>query len=195
MAEHDALGNDPEVSPTTPGESSDQTEADKGIEAADAQAAFAALQRFQSGANWFFWIAALSIVNSAILLAGSEWGFVIGLAITQLFDGIAHAIAQEAPDAGTVVKLVAFGLDLIAAGIFVGFGVLARMRHTWAFVVGMVLYAMDGLLFLLLGDLLSTAFHGFALYCMWNGMKALGALKQLAAEAAPPPEAQPAFPD
>ena len=29
-------------------------------------------RRFKSGANWFFWIAGLSIINSIILLAGGK---------------------------------------------------------------------------------------------------------------------------
>jgi hypothetical protein len=40
--------------------------------------------RMLGGANWFFWIAALSLVNSIISLYGGGWGFSIGLGFTQL---------------------------------------------------------------------------------------------------------------
>jgi len=130
-------------------------------------------KQFQSGADWFFWIAGLSLINSVILLAGSEWGFIIGLGITQIIDAIGLLIAEEVGIAG---KIIAFIFDIVAAGIFVLFGVFARKRHKWAFVTGMVLYAVDGLIFLLVLDVLSIGFHIFALFCIYGGFKALGKL-------------------
>lgn len=41
-------------------------------------------QRMKSGANWFYWIAALSLVTSIISLAGGDWGFLVSLGVTQL---------------------------------------------------------------------------------------------------------------
>ena len=49
---------------------------------------------FHSGANWFYWIAGLSLVNTILLYTGSEWVFVVGLGVTQLIDGIAIEIAR-----------------------------------------------------------------------------------------------------
>ncbi|MHC4266212.1 MAG: hypothetical protein ACYSUK_09800 [Planctomycetota bacterium] len=132
--------------------------------------------QFKAGANWFFWIAGLSLVNSAVLLAGSNWGFVIGLGITQFIDAIGLAIAEEVGIAG---KIIAFIFDIVAAGIFVLFGAFARKKHSWAFIVGMILYALDGLLFLLVMDILSIGFHVFALFCILNGLKSLQKLEQL----------------
>ena len=43
-------------------------------------------------------------------------------------------------------KIVAFIFDVIAAGIFILFGVFSRKRYRWAFVVGMILYAIDDVL-------------------------------------------------
>jgi len=137
--------------------------------------------RFRNGANWFFWIAGLSMVNSIMFLSGGELNFVVGLGLTQVIDGIAGAIAKEAKDAEMVVRVVAFGLDVVIAGFVVGFGVLARKGFDWAFLVGMVLYAFDGLIFLLVQDWLSIGFHVFALFCIWAGLKALRELRQYAA--------------
>ena len=120
-------------------------------------------KQFQSGADWFFWIAGLSLINSIILLAGSEWGFIIGLGITQIIDAIGLLIAEEIGIAG---KIISFIFDIIAAGIFVLFGVFARKRYKWAFITGMALYAIDGLIFLLVQDFLSIGFHIFALFFM-----------------------------
>ena len=125
--------------------------------------------KFKSGANWFFWIAGLSLINSIILLAGGEWSFIVGLGITQIFDTIGLEIAKEA---GIIGKILAFMFDLFAAGIFVLFGIFARKKYNWAFIVGMVLYAFDGLLFLLAQDILSIGFHILALYFIYNGLQA-----------------------
>lgn len=42
--------------------------------------------RLNSGAGWFYWIAGLSLLNSIIMLSGSDLYFVIGLGITQIID-------------------------------------------------------------------------------------------------------------
>jgi hypothetical protein len=139
--------------------------------------------RFRNGANWFFWIAGLSLVNSIVFLSGGELNFVVGLGLTQVIDGIAGVIAKEAKDAEMVVRVVAFGLDVVIAGFVVGFGVLARKGFDWAFLVGMVLYAIVGLIFLLVQAWLSIGFHVFALFCIWAGLKALRELRQYAAAA------------
>ena len=38
------------------------------------------------GASWFDWIAALSVINSAISLFSGTWYFVLGLGITEVID-------------------------------------------------------------------------------------------------------------
>jgi hypothetical protein len=63
------------------------------------------------------------------------------------------------------------------AVLFVVFGALANQRRKWAFVVGMILYALDGLLFIWVQDWWSFGFHLLALYGLYTGFSAL---KQLA---------------
>lgn len=128
--------------------------------------------RFKGGAGWFFWVAALSIVNSIIILAGGKWGFIFGLGVTQIVDGIGIAVSEGAPEAGFGIKLIPLGINLFIAGFVVMFGVLARQRHQWAFVVGMVLYALDGLILLAAGDILGSVFHGWVLFCLFSGLRA-----------------------
>ena len=122
-------------------------------------------QRLKGSVSWFYWIAGLSLVNSIAAVSGSDWRFILGLGITQLFDAIGGGFGG----AGKIVVLV---LDLIAAGVFILFGVFAHKRHTWAFVTGMVLFALDGLIFLLAQDWLGVGFHVLALYFLFRGFKA-----------------------
>ena len=140
-------------------------------------------QRMKSGANWFYWIAALSLVTSIISLAGGEWGFLVSLGVTQLADAIANVGADRI---GWGVKVFALVFDLIAAGLFALLGMFANKRQTWAFIVGTVLYILDALVCLLIGFWLGLAFHAFALYSIYGGFKACSALAELDRQTPPP---------
>lgn len=146
----------------------------QGIEGQKAEELAQLVNRFQSGASWFYWIAGLSVVNSVIMLFEGQWSFIIGLGITQAVDGIMREVGGSAP-------IVGFVIDLVVAGIFALFGVLAHRRHTWAFWVGMLLYTLDGLLFVLVGDLPGIGFHALALYFIFNGLTAHNKLRELEA--------------
>ncbi len=129
--------------------------------------------KMKGGAGWFYWIAILSAVNSAVVLSGSHWHFLAGLGIT---DVITY-IAQRAGNIGIVVAVL---LNALALGVFVLFGVFALRRQTWAFIVGMTVYGLDALIFLVGGpDLFSILFHIFALFQIFKGMKAMDELEDL----------------
>ena len=128
--------------------------------------------QFKSGANWFYWIAGLSIVNSAILYFGGGIAFIFGLGITQLIDGIGMAIAQEYENIGNTAQTITFVLSVFVSSIFVLFGYFANRLMQWAFIVGMVLYALDAVLCLVFSAFLDAAVHAFVLYCLFNGFKA-----------------------
>jgi hypothetical protein len=139
----------------------------------------------KSGANWFYWIAALSLVTSIISLAGGSWGFFISLGVTQFIDGVALALANEV---GWGFKVVAFVFDVVAAGAVALMGYFASKRHSWAFIVGMGFYALDALVFILASHWLGLAFHAFALYSMFGGYRACAALVELDKQGPPAPE-------
>lgn len=119
----------------------------------------------KNGAGWFFWIAGLSLVNSLSAAMGSDWGFIFGLGITQVFDGVASQMASGA-------KFIAFGINCVIAAVFVLFGVFAQRRSKAAFLVGMVIYGLDGGLSLLVGDWLGVIVHGLALAMIFGGYAA-----------------------
>jgi len=127
-------------------------------------------RQLKGGGSWFYWIAGLSLVNSVIALSGSGTRFILGLGITQIFDELAKGMGSGA---GLAVAVV---LDLLASAVFVFFGVFANKRHTWSFIVGMALYALDGLIYLIGQEWLGVGFHAFALFCLFRGFKACRAL-------------------
>lgn len=143
------------------------------------QAAIQLYAQHQRGAQWFYWIAALSILNTLITLSGSSWSFIVGLGSTQVVDAFAGLLKEEAVLSGTVVTLIALAIDAGLIGLFALWGWLAKKGHTWAYIVGMVLFALDGLIFVFVGDWLSVGFHVFALWGLFRGLRALGQLKRL----------------
>jgi len=127
-----------------------------------------------SGANWFWWIAGLSVVNTIMIHSGSETTLAIGLAVTLMADLVFKDHA-----------MIAFGFDAVVLAIIFGLGFFARKGHFWAFVVGMVLYALDGGIYILLQGWMAVALHGLALFYMFRGAKQLRVSLKAAAE--PPP--------
>ncbi len=135
--------------------------------------------RIRTGINWFFWIAGLSLVNSAAYLFSTTWTFVIGLGVTQLLDSIIARVVQDLGESWDALRVVGTGADLLIAGLFVLIGYFGRKRMRWPVVAGMVLYALDGLLVLIFGDLIGALFHGLALYGIWTGLRAVQQLELL----------------
>ena len=144
--------------------------------------AFAALkQHGDTGANWFYWIAALSLVNTAMAHGGADRHFIIGLSVTAIVDAIALAIGKENPEVATLAMGIAIGFSVCVAAVVILFGWLSRKRILWVFGIGMGLYLLDGLAYLALSDFLSAAFHGYALFSMYRGFGAYRQMAQLEA--------------
>src|SRR5262245_38242766 len=60
----------------------------------------------RSGAQWFYWIAALSLVNSVLAIAGQDWRFIIGLGITQLV----HEMGAQGGNGGMLAGVVSLAV-------------------------------------------------------------------------------------
>ncbi len=133
-----------------------------GMMTADAQQS---QSRMRSGATWFYWIAALSLINSIATLFGVGWRLIVGLGITQIVDAFANRLSGG----GFAVALI---LNVLIAAMFVAFGVFAYKGRLWAFVVGMTLYALDGVIFAIASDWLAAGFHAFVLYSLLGGFRA-----------------------
>lgn len=146
--------------------------------------------RSSSGANWFYWIAGLSMVNSAIFIFGGNVHFLAGLGITELTDALVDVSIQQGLP--TMMKAVSIGFALTAV---VGFGLVgyfARKFFRTAFILGIVVYVLDSIIVLLLQDFFMAAFHAFALFGIIRGYLACRAVKafesaQSPSAVAPPP--------
>ncbi|MBC7855511.1 MAG: hypothetical protein IAF94_18945 [Pirellulaceae bacterium] len=130
------------------------------------------LQRGKTGANWAYSIAGFSLINSLIVLVGGGTFFIIGLGVTLIADFGAVEAARQTPEKAVLFKGMAFAFDLFVAVVVCGFGWMAGKRYQAVFLLGMALYLLDGLLFLMFGQLMAVAFHAYGLYCMWSGFQA-----------------------
>ena len=132
----------------------------------------------KSGANWFYWIAGASLVNTIIFLFNGHVNFIIGLGITQIVSGIALAVEGQT-DSVTAPKIGVFLINLAISAVFATIGYFAGKRMIWAFVLGTGFYILDGLIFFLLEDLWSIGFHIFALFFIVRGLLATNKLRKI----------------
>ena len=125
-----------------------------------------------SGANWFFWIVGLSVLNTLISLTGTEWGFSLGAAATQIADVFAG-------ESGSFVgRVFALGFDVLVFGFYVMCGVQAMRGATWAFVLGLVVFALDTLLMAVAQEWIGLALHAWAMFSIFTGLMANNNLKK-----------------
>jgi hypothetical protein len=129
-------------------------------------------RRAKTGANNFYWIAGLSVINSMISTFGGSVTFVIGLGITQLVDAFASIFSQEVAEAALLFKIIGLVLSILLSGVFALFG----------FFAGMILYGLDALLLLLFKDWIGFLFHLYFMWGLWNGLGALNQLQKLTAQ-------------
>lgn len=133
-------------------------------------------KKIKNGAGWFYWIAGLSLINSIAVLAGQEWGFFLSLGATFFAAGIGLGLG------GTLGMIIGGGICTLICGLFVMFGIFANKRHSWAFIVGLVLYLLDSLIYLFAQEWGSLGFHIFAAFCIFIGLKANLDLKKETAQ-------------
>ena len=131
-----------------------------------------------SGANWFFWIVGLSIINTLISLTGTDWGFSLGVAATQIADYFAFE------GQSTMGRIFALGFDVLVFGFYALCGVQAMRGATWAFVLGLIFFALDTLLMLLMQQWIGLLLHGWAIFSIFTGLIANTNLRKL--QLAPP---------
>lgn len=137
---------------------------------ANAAALSDTLLRMRSGANWFYWIAAVSLINSIILIGGGAWNFIFGLGITQVVDGVLQGMSQT--NEFTAFTVVALMVNVLIAGMFAAFAYFGGRGSVLMFIAGIFLYALDGVLYLVLGEYLGAGVHAFALFFIIRGLMA-----------------------
>jgi GTPase SAR1 family protein len=123
-------------------------------------------------AGWFYLIAVLSIVNLLVFLMGGNWGMFIGLGITQLTDAFCLVVSEQLnPNAVVILRIIAAALTFGMAALFALLGFLTSRGKLWAIVVGMIIYAIDALIFLWEQNWVCLGFHVFVLWVLSGGLR------------------------
>jgi hypothetical protein len=138
--------------------------------------AYAPPRNILSGANWFYWVAILSVINTLIIYFFNIPNMPIALGLTQWVDGTTGPMNAEGwyPP----LKLSMLVIDLLIAAAFAGFGYLARKGSDPAFVVGIFVYVVDLLLVIGLRDFWAAVFHLVPLFFMFKGLLASRHLRE-----------------
>jgi hypothetical protein len=136
-------------------------------------------RRMKNGANNFYWIAALSVINSLVLQFGGNSFFVVGMAGTLMVDFIFIELAAAMPDAAVVVKIIGVLITVFVSGIVALLGVFARRGKRWAFLIGIAAYTIDTLLMLAFQEWMGLLFHGLFLFGLFSGLRALNELAKI----------------
>ncbi len=135
-------------------------------------------EQITTGANWFFVISALSVINSLIILTGSKYGYVVGLGFNIIID-------RFASPRGTGGRVAGFLLSLIVAGLLALFGIMARKQKQAGFAAGIAIYIIDTVIVVALMMLVDfylvflALIHITLLFFIFKGMKALTAYRQI----------------
>ena len=117
------------------------------------------------GANWFFWLAILSVINTLIVYQYHTPNTPIALAITQWLDGTSAGLNPTMSNRSLIV-------NLLIAGALAGFGLLARRGSDLAFVLGIFLYVVDAMLAIGLRDVFGFGVHLIGLFFLFKGLLA-----------------------
>jgi len=128
----------------------------------------ALVNRVRNGGRWFYWIAGLSAVNFVIFVLGSDTGFALGTAIDWFLQGILEELAD--PSLGWIAHVVVIAF-------FAFLGLRATAGAQWAFVLGGLVYTLDGLIFLLVGDWIGIVVHAIALFAIVSATIAVRQLR------------------
>ena len=135
-------------------------------------------------ANGFFWIAGLSLINMITIASGARVVMILGLGVTQDIQLAALATDDD------VLTLMFYLVGGGATALFIFLGLRARQIKRWPFILGMFLYALDSLIFLVDQEYISFGFHMFWLLFLSVGLKAVSPILAARREAS-----QPAQPD
>ncbi len=130
------------------------------------------LSVFTTGANWFYWIAGLTLLNAILIAVQSPVILALGLSSAEITSWFAYD--QETGEIDQNIMWISVGVALLLSAIVAGMGWLANKGNKAVYLVGMVLIALDTLLFIFPNfSIIALVVHGYALYAMFNGFMAL----------------------
>ena len=125
----------------------------------------------QKDANYFFYAAGLAATSSGILPI--QIHFLINIGVFDLLGLYGRRFGEN-------LSTVAEGTVVLWIAALCALGFAARKGYRWAFILGIVLYALDMLALMAIFSIWAFGVHGFFVYRWFQGQKALRDLHQMA---------------
>ncbi len=122
-------------------------------------------------ADWFFWLALLSVINSLLVYFYNIPNTPVALGVTQWLDGTNGGIGSAMTPGWLVINI------LIAGGLAM-FGLLARKGSDIAFVIGIFIYVIDAFLMIGVKDLFGFGVHLVGIFFLFKGLLASRHLRE-----------------
>ena len=128
--------------------------------------------QMKAGANWFFWIAGLALINPLSSIIDANLSLPFGLGVPQLVGAASSLLIEPLPEWLALLRGSALLVNLLILAGLGFFGWAGREGKGWAFAVGMGVYFADAMICMLVGDWLAVTFHAIALYGLGRGYQA-----------------------
>lgn len=132
-----------------------------------------------TGSSWLKSIAALTAINTVLILLRSSFSLIFGIFTVQVLQNILADIGTGANIFGVIVSL-------LTAGLFFMFGFFARQAKSWALIASLVLLILDVFpCFLLLPSkqygffLITLGCHVYVIYILIKAIRANTRLQEL----------------
>ena len=129
---------------------------------------------------WFALITVATFMTSFSIMIGTKFTLWAGLFIPLLL-AVAATEVPEGRDIERIAKVRAFAITstVILGSVPLAFAFFARRGHSWPFVLGVLLYGIDALLYLITFQLASVAVHLLGIFLMARGAICCHKLKKL----------------
>src|SRR5688500_7729620 len=115
----------------------------------------------RNGARIFFIIAGVSLLNTLGLLFNFPSALLAGLGSNFYIKGFGESVLRQVGVEGTIASILLFIVNLMIIGGFTAIGFLAYRRQLWAYNLGMILYALDTLIYFRVWAWSGIIFHAF----------------------------------
>lgn len=126
-----------------------------------------------NGANWFYLIGVLSLINALLSLSNKNIRFIFGLISTDFFILLSKLTKLQN------IKLTFYVITFILCAFFIIIGYLGNKQKKWCFIVGGILYSADTVLLLLFKNYHDIFWHIIAIYAIFKGFTAINKIKNV----------------
>lgn len=122
------------------------------------------------GASWFLLIGIISMLNIMFFATKQDVQFILGLGINYIILGVADGIKQSL---GLNLFPIAYVLTFLISTVFLFIWKKSKSESKTVYLIGLILYGLDSLIFVFSKEWWNLGFHIFAFLLLASGYNAL----------------------